>query len=92
MKFHVIIILFFSSVKHKEKTQTLEAMKIQLDQAAEFKIKIIESQANLKKDIERLKKEKQDALEAKNEFSDLAETLEMATLDKEMAEEKVSFS
>ncbi|CAH0395302.1 unnamed protein product [Bemisia tabaci] len=75
-------------LKHKEKTQTLEAMKIQLDQAAEFKIKIIESQANLKKDIERLKKEKQDALEAKNEFSDLAETLEMATLDKEMAEEK----
>ena len=49
----------------------------------------MEAQANLKKELERAKREKQEALEAKEEMADIADTLEMTTLDKEMAEEKV---
>lgn len=63
-------------------------MKLQLDQAAEFKNKIMESHSSLKREIEKLKVEKQEALEGKDEYSEMAETLEMATLDKEMAEVK----
>lgn len=63
-------------------------MKLQLDQASEFKIKIIESHSLLKKELEKVKMEKQDALEGKDEYNEMAETLEMATLDKEMAEVK----
>lgn len=49
----------------------------------------MEAQAALKRELERAKREKQEAIEAKEELSDMADTLEMATLDKEMAEEKV---
>lgn len=63
-------------------------MKLQLDQASEFKIKIMESHSALKKELEKVKMEKQDALEGKDEYNEMAETLEMATLDKEMAEVK----
>uniref|UniRef100_A0A8D8YJ78 Dynactin subunit 1 n=1 Tax=Cacopsylla melanoneura TaxID=428564 RepID=A0A8D8YJ78_9HEMI len=75
-------------IKYREKTRDYDELKIQLDQSAEFKSKIMESQASLKRDIEKLKLEKQEAVEAKEETSDLAETLEMMTLDKEMAEER----
>jgi len=63
-------------------------MKLQLDQASEFKSKIMESHSALKKELEKVKMEKQEALEGKDEYSEIAETLEMATLDKEMAEVK----
>lgn len=63
-------------------------MKLQLDQASEFKSKIMESHSALKKELEQVKLEKQEALEGKDEYSEIAETLEMATLDKEMAEVK----
>lgn len=64
-------------------------ISLQLDQSAEFKAKIMEAQSALKKELERVKREKDEALEAREEMSDMADTLEMATLDKEMAEEKV---
>lgn len=63
-------------------------MKLQLDQAAEFKSKIMESHSSLKREIEKIRMEKQEALEGKDEYNEMAETLEMATLDKEMAEVK----
>lgn len=74
--------------RYKDKSHEAEQVKLQLEQSVEFKAKIMDSQAHLKKEIERLKKEKEDALEAKEDLADLADTLEMATLDKEMAEEK----
>ncbi|CAI6347727.1 unnamed protein product [Macrosiphum euphorbiae] len=58
-------------------------MKLQLDQAAEFKIKIMESQSALKKELEKVKMEKQDALEEKDEYNEMAETLEMAEVKAE---------
>lgn len=76
-------------MKHREKVHEIDSMRLKLDQAAEFKIKIMESQAALKKELDQVKKEKQDALEAHDDMSDMAEALEMATVDKEMAEEKV---
>ncbi|XP_025206308.1 dynactin subunit 1 isoform X2 [Melanaphis sacchari] len=72
----------------KEKSHDIDMMKLQLDQASEFKIKIMESHSGLKKELEKVKMEKQDALEGKDEYNEMAETLEMATLDKEMAEVK----
>lgn len=80
------------TVKYKEKSHELDSLNIQLEQSAEFKNKIMESQAALKRDLERAKRERQEALDAKDELSEMADTLEMATLDKEMAEEKVKHS
>lgn len=58
----------------------------------EFKNKIMESQASLQRDLQKARQEAKDAIEAKEvhaeEMADLADTVEMATLDKEMAEEK----
>lgn len=76
-------------VKYKEKVHEIDVLQIKLDQSAEFKIKIMESQAILKKEIEQIKKEKEEAVQAHEDLSDIADALEMATLDKEMAEEKV---
>jgi len=68
-------------------------MKLQLEQMLEFKSRIMESQASLQRELQRAKQETREAVEARDahadEMSDLAETVEMATLDKEMAEEKV---
>ncbi|XP_065221310.1 dynactin subunit 1-like isoform X2 [Planococcus citri] len=75
-------------IKHKEKLYENDSLKLKLDQAAEFKIKIMESQAALKKELEQIKKEKEEAVQAHEDLSDIADALEMATLDKEMAEEK----
>lgn len=76
-------------IKHKEKIHENDQLRLQLDQASEFKFKIMEAQAALKKELERARRERQEALEAREELQDMADTLEMATLDKEMAEEKV---
>lgn len=76
-------------VKHKEKIYEIDSLKLKLEQAAEFKTKIIESQTALKKELEKAKQEKQEAVKALEEMSDISDAFEMATLDKEMAEEKV---
>lgn len=76
----------------KEKMKDYDKLKIQLDQLLEFKSKIMESQNYLQKDLQRAKQEAKEAIEAREahaeEVADLAEAVEMATLDKEMAEEK----
>lgn len=76
----------------KEKLKDFDKLKIQLDHLLEFKSKIMESQASLQRELQRAKQEAKEAVEAREthaeDVGDLAETLEMALLDKEMAEEK----
>ncbi|CAH1953815.1 unnamed protein product [Acanthoscelides obtectus] len=76
----------------KEKLKDYDKLKIQLEQLIEFKSKIMSTQASLQRDIQKAKQEAKEAIEAKEahaeEVADLAEAVEMATLDREMAEEK----
>ncbi|XP_013138470.1 PREDICTED: dynactin subunit 1-like [Papilio polytes] len=76
----------------REKLKELERVRLQLDQANEFKTKIMESKAQLQRDLQRAKqevREAQEALEVHNEeTAELQEAAEMAALDKEMAEER----
>ncbi|XP_041928328.1 dynactin subunit 1 isoform X5 [Alosa sapidissima] len=76
----------------KAKLKELEKHKIQLEQLQEWKSKMQEQQNELQKQLKEAKKEAKDALEAKErymeEMSDTADAIEMATLDKEMAEER----
>ncbi|PSN47807.1 Dynactin subunit 1 [Blattella germanica] len=79
-------------MQDKEKMKDFEKLKVQMDQLLEFKSRIMESQTSLQREVQRAKQEAREAIEARNihadEMADLAETVEMATLDKEMAEEK----
>ncbi|KAG2466100.1 DCTN1 protein, partial [Polypterus senegalus] len=76
----------------KAKLKELEKYKIQLEQLQEWKSKMQEQQADLQKQLKEAKKEAKEALEAKDrymeEMADTADAIEMATLDKEMAEER----
>ncbi|XP_061600414.1 dynactin subunit 1 isoform X3 [Cololabis saira] len=76
----------------KAKLKELEKHKIQLEQLQEWKMKMQEQQAELQKQLKEAKREAKEALEAKEhymeEMSDTADAIEMATLDKEMAEER----
>ncbi|XP_063039650.1 dynactin subunit 1 [Engraulis encrasicolus] len=76
----------------KAKLKELEKHKIQLEQLHEWKSKMQEQQNELQKQLKEAKKEAKEALEAKErymeEMSDTADAIEMATLDKEMAEER----
>ncbi|XP_020284399.1 dynactin subunit 1 isoform X2 [Pseudomyrmex gracilis] len=79
-------------MQDKEKMKDFEKTKLQVEQLLEFKAKVMESQASLQRDLQRARQEAREAHAAREQFqeemSDLAETVEMATLDKEMAEEK----
>nr|XP_043878612.1 dynactin subunit 1a isoform X6 [Solea senegalensis] len=76
----------------KAKLKELEKHKIQLEQLQEWKNKMQEQQTELQKQLKEAKKEAREAQEAKDrymeEMSDTADAIEMATLDKEMAEER----
>lgn len=76
----------------KERLREFDKMKTQYDQLQEFKSKIMEAQSSLQRELQRAKQETKDAIEARDchqeEMSELAENVEMITLDKEMAEEK----
>uniref|UniRef100_A0A8C4EC45 Dynactin subunit 1 n=1 Tax=Dicentrarchus labrax TaxID=13489 RepID=A0A8C4EC45_DICLA len=76
----------------KAKLKELEKHKIQLEQLQEWKNKMQEQQAELQKQLKEAKKEAREAHESKDrymeEMSDTADAIEMATLDKEMAEER----
>ena len=67
-------------------------MKFAHEQLLEFKSRIMESQAALQKDLQKARHEAREAAEARDkvaeETAELSETVELATLDKEMAEEK----
>ncbi|CAG7835265.1 unnamed protein product [Allacma fusca] len=76
----------------QEKLREADRLRIQVESLSEFKAKVLESQTSLQKDLQKAKQDARDAIEAKeqhaDEMSDLSEAVEMATLDKEMAEEK----
>lgn len=80
-------------LQDKEKLKDFDKMKLQLEQFLEFKSRIMESQTSLQRELQRAKQEAREAVEARDvhaeEMADFAETVEMATIDKEMAEEKV---
>jgi len=79
-------------LQDKERLKDFDKMKLQLEQLLEFKSCIMQSQTSLR-EVQRAKQEEREAVEARDahadEIADLAETVEMSTLDKEMAEEKV---
>ncbi|XP_038070771.1 dynactin subunit 1-like isoform X2 [Patiria miniata] len=76
----------------KLRLKDAEKMKIQMAQLAEFKARMIESKNDQERQLQEAKKEAREATDAREryqeEMSEVAETIEMATLDKEMAEEK----
>ncbi|XP_004844751.1 dynactin subunit 1 isoform X9 [Heterocephalus glaber] len=76
----------------KAKLKELEKHKIQLEQVQEWKSKMQEQQADLQRRLKEARKEAKEAMEAKErymeEMADTADAIEMATLDKEMAEER----
>ncbi|XP_075039386.1 dynactin subunit 1 isoform X3 [Mixophyes fleayi] len=76
----------------KTKLKELEKSKLQLEQLQEWKSKIQEQQTDLQRQLKEAKKEAKEALEAQErymeEMADTADAIEMATLDKEMAEER----
>uniref|UniRef100_A0A671SG22 Dynactin subunit 1 n=2 Tax=Sinocyclocheilus anshuiensis TaxID=1608454 RepID=A0A671SG22_9TELE len=76
----------------KAKLKEMEKHKIQLEQLQEWKSKMQEQQNELQKQLKEAKKEAREALEAKDrymeEMADTADAIEMAALDKEMAEER----
>lgn len=76
----------------KERLREFDKMKTQYEQLLEFKSRIMEAQSQLQRDLQRAKQETKDAIDARDrhaeEMSELAENVELITLDKEMAEEK----
>ncbi|XP_040275337.1 dynactin subunit 1 isoform X2 [Bufo bufo] len=76
----------------KAKLKELEKSKLQLEQLQEWKSKMQEQQADVQRQLKEAKKEAKEALEAQErymeEMADTADAIEMATLDKEMAEER----
>ncbi|XP_075943082.1 dynactin subunit 1-like isoform X6 [Anarhichas minor] len=76
----------------KAKLKELEKHKIQLEQLQEWRNKMQEQQAELQKQLKEAKKDAREAQESKDhymeEMADTADAIEMATLDKEMAEER----
>ncbi|XP_078392242.1 dynactin subunit 1-like [Cetorhinus maximus] len=76
----------------RAKLKELEKFRIQFEQLQEWKLKMQEQQNELQRQLKEAKKEAKDALEARDhymeEMADTADAIEMATLDKEMAEER----
>ncbi|KAJ8398916.1 hypothetical protein AAFF_G00418240 [Aldrovandia affinis] len=70
----------------------LEKQGLLLEQLQEWKSKMQEQQADLQRQLKEAKKEAKEAMEAKDhyleEMADTSVAVEMATLDKEMAEER----
>ncbi|XP_041766748.1 dynactin subunit 1 isoform X2 [Anopheles merus] len=76
----------------RERLREFDKMKTQYEQLVEFKSKIMDAHSQLQRDLQRAKQEAKDAIEARDlhseEMAELAENVELITLDKEMAEEK----
>ncbi|KRX99514.1 Dynactin subunit 1 [Trichinella pseudospiralis] len=80
--------------RHEDKQKLIdyERCKIQLQQLAEYKSGMVEVHSELQKQLQQAKKEAREAIEARETYSEemagVSEAIEMATLDKEMAEER----
>lgn len=85
-------VLKFKRSEDKGKLKEFERAKLQMQQLQEYKTKIQETNKELQQQLANAKREARDIQDAfdqyKDEMSDLAESMELATLDKEMAEEK----
>lgn len=79
-------------VEDREKLKEFERAQTQLEQAQEFKSKIMDVQTSLQRELQRARHEAKEAIEARDrhidEMTELTENVELITLDKEMAEEK----
>lgn len=79
----------------KERFREYDKMKTQFEQMQEFKVRIMEAQSSLQRELQRARQETKDAIEEKmrhaDEMAELSENVELITLDKEMAEEKADF-
>lgn len=79
----------------KERFREYDKMKTQFEQMQEFKLRIMDAQSQLQRELQRARQETKDAIDEKNqhqeEMAELAENVELITLDKEMAEEKADF-
>ncbi|VDK84376.1 unnamed protein product [Litomosoides sigmodontis] len=83
-------------IKRKEdhiKLVEFERNRIQLESLLQFRAKILEEQTNLQRKLQEKDKELRDALESRRNENDglteIEERLELITIEKEMAEEKV---
>ena len=76
--------------------EAIESFGFFVVQMTEYKQRWVESQAELQQQLKAARKEAKEAVEAKDkveeELRDLSDAVEMATLDKEMAEERVSIN
>ncbi|KAK3872406.1 hypothetical protein Pcinc_022506 [Petrolisthes cinctipes] len=76
----------------KDRLKEADKMKLQLEQLVEFKSRIMDSQAQLQRDLQKARAEAREAQELREQHAEdteeLTESVEMLTLDKEMAEEK----
>ncbi|KAI8117308.1 Dynactin subunit 1 [Lucilia cuprina] len=74
------------------KLQDMERLRLQNEQLMEFKVRIMDQQTGLQRELQRLRQELREVNEAKakyqRELDEAAENIELLTLDKEMAEEK----
>ncbi|XP_065678561.1 dynactin subunit 1 [Hydra vulgaris] len=77
-------------IADQNKIKEIDKIKMQNQQLLEYKAKWQESTRELQMQIKALRNEANDAdnLKGQNELNELQEAVEMATLDKEMAEEK----
>lgn len=77
----------------KLKLLELERIKIHNEQLLEFKAQIMTQQVLLQRELQRCRHEQREAQETsakyKRELDDVAESIELLTLDKEMAEERL---
>lgn len=74
------------------KLQDMERLRLQNEQLMEFKVRIMDQQSNLQRELQRLRQELRESSEQKSkyqrELDEAGENIELLTLDKEMAEEK----
>lgn len=79
----------------KERIREFEKKHTQYEQMQEFKHQILGVQNQLQRDLQRARQEAKDAIDERDrhaqEMSELADSVEMITLDKEMAEEKADY-
>ncbi|KRY60013.1 Dynactin subunit 1 [Trichinella britovi] len=80
--------------RHEDKQKLIdyERCKIQLQQLIEYKNRMVEVHSELQRQLQQAKKEAREAIESREAYSEemagVSEAIEMATLDKEMAEER----
>uniref|UniRef100_W8C7K0 Dynactin subunit 1 n=1 Tax=Ceratitis capitata TaxID=7213 RepID=W8C7K0_CERCA len=76
----------------KRRLHELERVRLQKEQLSEFKTQIMEQHGMLQRELQRCRQELREANESKTkykrELDEVAENIELLTLDKEMAEER----